>query len=362
MVGKKRLKWADAAKGFAILLVVMVHLISKHYMVLGWELPGVVDVAWRKLSDLVAPIRMPLFFAISGFFGGRSLEISWRSSARPRIVSAYYLFLLWFSLHMLFFLLNPPLLTTIPTTMGQYILGMFWGYTSLWYLYALPVYFIVTKLFSQWRMPALMGASVVSVLSSTSIAPELGNGSSVTRNLVFFMAAAYLPRLLSERAASPRKNLWKLVILFVLSSGIMSALTHYVVATKIELLLVDLALGAAHLALGGLGVAVGVKVFALLAFVWPIFTRACAFIGRNTLPIYVLHLPILAGLNILLEGTNVPMALALVYPFIALAVVVAACLGAHRLLLVMQAGWLFKMPGQSRDLQVTVRGMHSSGR
>lgn len=75
-MNQKRLLWPDAAKGFAITLVVLTHLTSKHYPTLDLHVPEYVFLAWLGLSDVLAPIRMPLFFAISGYFAARSLTKS----------------------------------------------------------------------------------------------------------------------------------------------------------------------------------------------------------------------------------------------------------------------------------------------
>lgn len=64
---EERLLSPDVAKGFAITLVVLSHLTSKHYPMLIVQVPDYVFLLWLGVSDFLAPIRMPLFFAISGF-------------------------------------------------------------------------------------------------------------------------------------------------------------------------------------------------------------------------------------------------------------------------------------------------------
>ena len=65
---RPRLVWPDLAKGVCILLVVLHHATTKHYVeVLPAGLAPVGEL-WAGLSPALKPTRMPLFFVISGWF------------------------------------------------------------------------------------------------------------------------------------------------------------------------------------------------------------------------------------------------------------------------------------------------------
>lgn len=318
-------------------------------MLLDLAIPEVVHLFWLGLSDFLAPVRMPLFFAISGFFVGKYLTAPWSTVARRRVLAGYYLYLLWYIIHSLFFLLDPPLVTNMPSNLNEYALGIFWGYSSLWYLYALPLYFVASKIFVRWRVQALIGAAILSILSSTAMMPQLGNGSSVVGNLVFFMLAAYCPQILFRVAANVRLHFWKTLVLFTFSSCVMSLITYTVLDNHIEATMIYLFMGAADLFLGILGIIVGVKIFKGLADRNERIAQFFGYLGRNTLPIYVLHLLVLALLNFLLMESYMPIFLSVIYPFVAIIIVVGVCLGFYQLLLVLRLNWLFKMPNSGKS-------------
>lgn len=87
-----RLAWADAAKGLCIALVVLYHVVGKHYdQVLPAELASVAT-AWALVGYAPRPLRMPLFFVLSGMFAARALQRPWRQALGPRVLALYYLY------------------------------------------------------------------------------------------------------------------------------------------------------------------------------------------------------------------------------------------------------------------------------
>ncbi len=82
---------ADAAKGVCIVLVVLHHLVTKHLeLVLPGDGPAV--VAWGAVTAGLRPLRMPLFFVISGMFAASAVRRSWGASLRRRVATPYYLY------------------------------------------------------------------------------------------------------------------------------------------------------------------------------------------------------------------------------------------------------------------------------
>lgn len=126
-----------------------------------------------------------------------------------------------------------------------------------------------------------------------------------------------------------------------------SVVTYYLADQSITVLPIFVALGLVELVLGVLGVVFGMVAFAWASCVLPFFTSACAHLGRKTLSIYVLHLPVLAVFNWLLEGTMPPSLITLIYPFFALPAVIFICLILRRILVLVRANWLFSVPWAS---------------
>jgi peptidoglycan/LPS O-acetylase OafA/YrhL len=100
---------------------------------------------------------------------------------------------------------------------------------------------------------------------------------------------------------------------------------------------------------------------------WTALTDALAHIGRRTLPIYVIHMPLLALMHRLLidalSGADEPvqMVLAIVEPLAAVAVVVVACLVLERGLRKAGAGWLFELPARRTTVGPTPQRLAAAG-
>ena len=72
---KQRVGWVDAAKGLCILLVVLGHAITE------LQAHGYYTAQWAGINFFLGPIRMPLFFLLSGLFAGKALKESWHKLA-----------------------------------------------------------------------------------------------------------------------------------------------------------------------------------------------------------------------------------------------------------------------------------------
>ncbi|MGO3084275.1 acyltransferase family protein [Ancrocorticia populi] len=338
---KKRLIWPDAAKGFCIFLVVLYHLTTKHYIAMGWDTPPLLSTGWQALSQVLGTIRMPLFFAISGYFVARYLTKTWKEVARKRIITLYYLYLVWFFIHTLYFSTSLPLSTARPETLPEFFLGLILGYTSLWYLYALPVYFSLTKLGSSKPVVTLVAAALLAIASGLEIFPAIGNSNSLLRNFLFFAAAAYFPQLMT-RIAKQASWRWVAMVSFGFFLSLVAAFTiDYFNNSSIAGIFCR---EVVELMARTLGTLASVGVFSLLSRTLPPLLTVWVLIGKRTLPVYVLHLPILALMNVAMSGVDLPVLLLSIYPLVASVFLVAACLALHKMLLLMRLNWLFSLP------------------
>jgi uncharacterized membrane protein YcfT len=83
-----RVDWVDTAKGFCIIMVVMMH------STLGvQEATG--EPSWMgALVAFAKPFRMPDFFLISGLFLARVIDRSWRRYLDTKVVHFAYFYVL----------------------------------------------------------------------------------------------------------------------------------------------------------------------------------------------------------------------------------------------------------------------------
>lgn len=295
-----RVRWADTAKGLCILLVVLWHVVAKQYLRLEWpeglRVPGV----WGTFCELLLPLRMPLFFTISGMFALNAVHRPWRISARSRVARFLYLYLVWLLIHTALLGLAPDFPTDRATGPAGLLEQLTITPSNLWYLYALALYFVIAKL--TWRFPrvVMLGAAfALSVAAASELVPVPGNRAGLLQNLVFFLLGLYF-RPYVERLADG-VNLPR----FALATGVYGALLSAMAATGTE------DVPGVWPVVCVAAAAFGVTGSAMLAR-WDRVAAPLIGIGRRTLPIYVIHMPVLALLDLALAR---PLAAALDTPF-----------------------------------------------
>lgn len=333
----RREPWADAAKGALILLVVLWHTTRKHYVHLPW-VPAPVEAVWQTVNLLLQPVRVPLFFLVSGYLAARAVHRPWGVLLRTRVLRDYWLYLVWLVLGSAFFLVGPPFLTSTAHTWGELALGLLIGYSNAWYLYALAAYLVVARACVRLPLPVSLGlGTVLAVVAEVHAVPSHGNTESLLGNLLPFLVGALVPGLVTreaERVTWRRVGLSALVFLPLVAAAVVAGLSRAVVVTVV---------------LAVPGTAFGLLLAVRASRAYPAAAVVLGRLGRLTLPVYVLHLPLLALLHAAV--LPVPVAaglgaglLAAVYPLGAVAVLTAACLGLHRLLLAARMSALFRLP------------------
>src|ERR1700709_2854601 len=91
-----RIDWVDYAKGFCIVMVVMMHSTLGVEQAAGHE-------GWMHYAVAFAqPFRMPDFFLISGLFLARVIERGWRDYLDNKVVHFAYFYVLWVTIQFAF--------------------------------------------------------------------------------------------------------------------------------------------------------------------------------------------------------------------------------------------------------------------
>ncbi|WP_344147982.1 acyltransferase family protein [Nocardioides koreensis] len=340
--------WPDLAKGLCILLVVLHHATTKHYAGLVPAELAVVGDAWVGFSHLVKPIRMPLFFLISGLFASGALHRPWRRVVR-RVAGPYYLYVVWLLLLGVAFSVERSLPMNRTQDLGELALDLVFASTGLWFLYALAVYFVLAKLLVRVRTTTVLAGAAAGSALALAVPPEEVNRMSVLVNFVFFLAGSRRPDLLRASAGFDRR---RLLPALGVAYAVLAALLAATGAPRPWDLLLS-AVGVPAAVLGS--VALSRR---------PAVAGPLAWLGRRTLPVYVLHMPVLALVHhtvTTLDAETVPGLLMAVagYPLLVTALVAAACLGLHAVLLRARMGFLFELPHRPR---VEAAGGSASGR
>ena len=140
MTKSERIDWVDYAKGISIILVVMMHstLSSEEALgAAGW-LHGVVEFA--------RPFRIPAFFLIAGLFVARTIDPDWRNFLDRKILHFAYFYVLWLTIQFVF---RRPVYVAECRRAGAlrlYLLAFIDPFGTLWFIYLLPVFYLVTRL------------------------------------------------------------------------------------------------------------------------------------------------------------------------------------------------------------------------
>lgn len=347
--GRERLVWPDLAKGVCILLVVLHHVIVKDYTFLVGAAFDPVEDAWRGLTYTLKPVRMPLFFAISGFFAASAVSRSWRSSWR-RIVSGYYLYVIWLGVYVGVYSLEREIPANRVDGVADLVGELVWAASSMWFLYALAVYFVMAKALRGLPPALVVLAAAALAMSVSFLGIEENNRFSVLVHLVFFLAGAYYPQALRRIAdlRLRRPALWGLALLYaaaavvVFHSGLPWSLTAFGAS------LIGIPLGIL-LAVRCAGTRIG---------------KGLAWVGQRTLQVYVLHLAVLVVLVqlplALGETGSLGLVAALGYPLAMTALVVVACFALHQVLVRLGFGWLFALPA-GLDQRLAAAGRSAAG-
>src|SRR4030081_1564038 len=134
-----RVSWADYAKGFCIIMVVMMH------STLGVEEAVGREGFMHALVAFAKPFRMPDFFLISGLFLSRIIDRDWRTYLDRKVVHFAYFYVLWVTIQFGFKRRCVAAETSWAHAGFLYLESFIEPFGTLWFIYLLPVFFVVAK-------------------------------------------------------------------------------------------------------------------------------------------------------------------------------------------------------------------------
>lgn len=286
--------WVDVAKGLAILAVALYH---SALIGMGADL---VDDSWRQVNTVLSRVRMPLFFFASGLFAATTVQRRWPRLWSGTMAKLVWCFVVWAVIRFAYFQLVPLASRPQEHDVHKFLMAPIWPVTGLWYLHALVIFYVVTKLM-YGRIPVaiqLAGAAVLSVLTLSSVLDiqNLSYGGGA-KYYVFFLAAAHFRTVLLPLVT--RTPVWLPLPLLALFGG-----ASVVVRSHEDV-------PGAVLAVCVVGVVASCATAAVLSR-----TRLAApfsYLGQRTIYIYVSHILLvclaLRFLELLPEDTTRPIAM-----------------------------------------------------
>lgn len=278
-----RVDWVDYAKGICIVMVVMMH------SVLGVELARGETGYMHALVTFAKPFRMPDFFLISGLFLPRVINRDWRTYLDRKVVHFAYFYVLWVTIQFGFKAPAFAAETGWAHAGYLYLESFIEPFGTLWFIYLLPIFFVVTK--ATRTLPPLLIFGLAALLEMAHISTGWTVIDEFAARFVYFFIGYWLANqvfALSDRArARPELALLGLVLWAIANESLVKVGVS-------EWPLISLLLGLA-------GACAVVTVGTLLARVqWLGFLRFC---GEHSIVIYLaFFLPMAATRTLLLRA------------------------------------------------------------
>ena len=318
-----RVDWVDYAKGICIVMVVMMH------SVLGVELATGQTGFMHPLVAFAKPFRMPDFFLISGLFLSLVIDRDWRTYLDRKVVHFAYFYVLWVTIQFGFKAPAFAAETSWAHAGFLYLESFIEPFGTLWFIYLLPVFFVVTK--ATRRVPPLLIWALAALLEMAHFVTGWTVIDEFCARFVYFYTGYLFADhvfVLSDRArARPVLALLALVLWAMLDGSLVKLGFS-------EWPLVSLVLGLA-------GASAIVTIGTLFAKMqWLNFLRFC---GEHSIVIYLaFFLPMAAARTLLLRTGIIPDvgAMSLVVTLVAL----FGALAIWRIALKMGANFLFERP------------------
>jgi len=192
MTHSARIDWIDYAKGVSIILVVMMHstLSSEEALgAAGWMHPVV---------EFAKPFRIPAFFLIAGLFAARGLDKDWRTFLDRKILHFAYFYVLWLTIQFAF---RGPVYVAqggVLEAMRIYLTAFIDPFGTLWFIYLLPVFFLVARLTR--RLPPALVLTAAAALETAHIHTGWTLIDEFAARFVFFYAGMLSGRFIVTHA------------------------------------------------------------------------------------------------------------------------------------------------------------------
>jgi uncharacterized membrane protein YcfT len=318
-----RVDWVDYAKGFCIVMVVMMH------STLGVELAAGREGWMHHAVEFARPFRMPDFFLISGLFLSRVIDRDWRDYLDRKVAHFAYFYVLWVTIQFGFKAPGFAAASGWSHVGLQYLESFIEPFGTLWFIYLLPIFFVVIKLTR--NLSPILVWTIAAALEMTHLATGWTVIDEFCARFVYiysgYLFADHVFALSDRARAHPPVALGG-IALWALVNGGLVALGFG------ELPLVSLALGLA-------GACAIITTGTLLARMhWLNFLRFC---GEHSIVIYLVFFLPMASTRTLLLKTGIITDIGMVSLIVTM-VGVAGALLIWRVALAARANFLFERP------------------
>ncbi len=336
----ERVAWVDYAKGICIVLVVAMH------STLGVEKAAGTVSFLHGFIDWARPFRMPDFFMISGLFLASRINRPWRGYLDTKVIHFAYFYVLWMSIQFLTKSGGIYQSSGAASLAQDYLMGFIEPYGTLWFIYMLAVFFLLTKALKP--VPPWVVCGIAAGLEMSHIQTGYTLIDEFGARYVYFFAGYWMAAHVFKLAASVNR---------LAAFQIFSALLAWAAFNLVFVVAGVSQLPGISLGLGFIGAMAVVSSGVLLSKFR--ITQAVRYCGENSIVIYLAFFLFMAGTRSLalryFPGVNIA-AIAALTTFSGIIGPLLLFWATRKT----RAAFLFKRPAWAR-LADGEKGWHSAG-
>ena len=283
--GAPRVDWVDYAKGFCIVMVVMMH------STLGVEQAAGQQSWMHHAVAFAKPFRMPDFFMISGLFLARVIDRDWRTYLDRKVVHFVYFYVLWVTIQFAF---KAPGFMAEHGARGvalMYLESFIEPFGTLWFIYLLPIFFVLTKLTR--GVPVAVIWTVLAALEIAHIQTGWTAVDEFANRFVYFYTGYILAPRIFQIAAAVQARPW----IAAAGLAVWAVFNGFYVAAGLD------GLPFTSLTLGLIGAVAVVAVSALIAM--SDLAAPLRWLGKNSIVVYLAFFLGMAGSRAVLLKTGI---------------------------------------------------------
>ena len=318
-----RVDWVDYAKGICIIMVVMMH------SVLGVEAAAGQTGFMHLVVMFAKPFRMPDFFLISGLFMSVVIDRDWRIYLDRKVVHFAYFYVLWVTIQFGFKAPSFAAESSWAHVGLLYLESFIEPFGTLWFIYLLPIFFVVIKATRRMPPPLIWGLAALMEMAHVTTGWTAIDEFCARFVYIYsgYLFASHVFALSDRARARPGLALAGLVLWALVNGGLVASGVS-------EWPLISIALGLA-------GACAIVTLGTLLARAhWLNFLRFC---GEHSIVIYLAFFLPMATARTLLLRTGMISDIGTISLVVTIVGVVGA-LAIWRIALAAGANFLFERP------------------
>lgn len=149
-----RIAWVDYARGWCIVMVVLMHSTLGVGRSMG-------DTGWlHAVVAFAKPFRMPDFFIVAGLFAVASVDGTQRRFLDHKVVHFVYFYVLWLFIELVIKAHGLGIATPEAFTQ-EYLSRLFEPFSSMWFIQLLPILYLATRFCRRLPRLPVLGVALI---------------------------------------------------------------------------------------------------------------------------------------------------------------------------------------------------------